>query len=297
MKVTLSKLFFLIGTVGLVAVHTMQLLFMTETATGFFKPQYEYLRVYLGIFAVAVAVLMFFFGFVKNGAENQRIKIGKPLAIFSIVCSVAFLTGAFLSSVSSLGTLSLIKLLTALFTAIFLLMFGLSGLFGISVSKIFTVLSLPYFIFSLVECFIRDSGMSLISENSYEILMLCATLMFFLYAAKFICGIDREKNLRVLVPFGYIASMLCLTCTVSRYIIILLGKRSVLKVNAYPDFSIFLIGIFIAVFCFSVLKKERKNVFVPQSPAKETNAADDTLKIPETEELSNNDFFLHDDEE
>lgn len=254
MKITLSKIFFIVSTFIVLVTHIISLLFMTETNTGFFKPEYASFRIVFGVLAFVLCCGLFFLGKNKPQDIKTPVEFSRPLSIISILTAIGFLFGNAVSSLGQLTTSSLIKMAMALIVTIFFLVFGLCGIFKLNPPKFLTVLTLPYFVYNLILVFARNSGMSVISENAYEIILLCAVLLFFSYMAKFICGVEREKNLSALVPVGYIAALFSFTCTVSRYIIILIGKGNVLKVNAYPDFSTFALGVFITAFCFSVLK-------------------------------------------
>lgn len=265
MKQKISKLFFIIASVALLATHTVQLMFMTDRYTGFFKPEYAAFRFIFGVFAALICVMMIYFGLQRQSEVRAPLKISKLCGIVSMLAALGFLAGNVISSIGNFTIGSFFKMFMAIITASFFLVFGLCGMLRVPFPKVLALLSVPYFIYCLIEAFIRNSGMSLISENVYEIIMLIFVLLFFLYAAKFLCQIDPHKNATLLIPVGFIAAMFCFVCTVPRYIIIFTGNIEVLKVNKYPDFSIFATGVFIAFFCFSVVNmckplKEKKEI-------------------------------------
>ncbi len=289
MRINSSKIFFCLGTLLLLVCRTVQLLFMTESTTGFFKTEYSGYRFIFGIITALIFVLSFYFGNMKLAPVYTPIKISTPLSTVSIFTAFAFLISSGASSFGVFNLGNLIKLVMAIITSSFFLVLGLSGLLKTSVPKAVSVLSLPYFVYNLVLCFVLNSGMAVISESAYEILMLSAVLLFFLHLAKLVCGVTAAKNSNFLIPIGFISAMLCFITTIPRYFIILIGEKGVLKANSYNDFSVFVIGIFITVFCFSAMNYTRKNrrrnrMFKPEtSGGFATDSTDREFIIPEDE--------------
>lgn len=280
MKQIISKIFFIVSAVVLVALHTVQLAVMTDNLTGFFKPEYQLFGFVFGVFFALVFVMMIYFGLQRKAELRTPVKIGLPLSIVSLISSVGFLAGNVFSSLGAFTIGSFVKMFMAIITSAFFLVFGLCGLLRVAYPKVLALLSVPYFVYCLIETFMRNSGMSLISENIYEIVMLIAVLLFFLYATKFLCDVNPEKNAAVLIPVGFIASALCFVCTVPRYLIIFTGNADVLKVNKYPDFSIFISGLFIAFFCFRVLNACKVSKIVKEAAPKKEQA---TIRAEEQE--------------
>lgn len=283
MKTLFTKIFFVISSVLLIFTHTISLLYMTDTATGFFKPEYKNFRLIFGIVTFLFCAVLFVLGKSTAKTVKQNIKLSLPLSLVSLLTACGFLVGNAVS-LGQLSTSSLVKMMFAIFASVFFLVFGLCGIFKVNVPKALSLFTLPYFVFCLIFVFIRNSGMSLISENSYEILLFCFLLLFFCYTAKYICNVEKSKNLFSLIATGLVSSVFCFICTVPRYIIILLGKGSVLKTNSYPNFSTFIIGIFIAAFCFACLKPERRQ---------RTHAASATLEFKQEGSLNNNNLEEH----
>ncbi|MDD4699854.1 MAG: hypothetical protein PHV07_06300 [Oscillospiraceae bacterium] len=70
--------------------------------------------------------------------------------------------------------------------------------------------------------------------------------------AKILSGVYVIRSIRYAYPIGLIASLLCITCSLPRYFVVLIGRINVLHESTTLDISVPAVGILIAVFTFKL---------------------------------------------
>lgn len=238
--------------ISVVAIRCIQLIFLTDITTGFFKTGLEGMGTALTVFLVALIALSTMMIFLSKKEKIDPIPspsyfLGGTLILAGLAHIIEPLLGteALTTVPEILLKLRLIMLPVA---GIVFIYFGLAVIleknphFGLSV---FLVLSL---VIRLMTSFISFTGMSNISENMFDVLMLIFTLIFILIFGKAICGISRSTSYRRLIAVGITAMLFTAASSLPSIIVSLFG----VTVNHTPIDSP-VTGIFTALFIIAYL--------------------------------------------
>ena len=136
-------------------------------------------------------------------------------------------------------------------SAVFFVCFGLKRFINLRIPSILTAIPIVYFIFRIICDFTSISALALISENLILMFAYCAVLIFLLQFAKLYNGIDSEYNFRKLLASGLAAITLCALQSIPHFILKSLTGYSFMHTSPEASISLFVMGVFIAVFLFS----------------------------------------------
>lgn len=266
MKTFRSFFVFSIGTVLLLLLRTWQLLFMFDAATGFYKPQYSPVRAVLCEVAFLIVLgLIVLFPLLQRVRSARNPQGSRLVIVASLLTSFAYIYGA-----GSSSEIFSVEFFLSLLAGLFFFLFGLFGLLKLPVPPIACLSPLPLWLYRLFVVFSSQSGVSRFTENAYEIITLCAILLFILNCAKFLSGIEQQGSLRFLTASGFLTAALCFICTVPRCIVSLLGATGLLHGPLRPDITIFATGIFALALTFYCLRHGHEG-----SPLNPSSASDD----------------------
>lgn len=197
--------------VSAVAIRTIQLLFLTDSKTGFYKDGMESIGTTLMVILVAIvaiaALLIFLFEKSRlSAAPSSSILLGCA-ALFAGIANFAepFLNEVSFSAIPPF--LVGLRIIMILASAAVLCWFGIAILFNTTFYPSLSIVLIVTWVVRLISSFICFTGMSNISENLYDVLMLISTLVFLLLFGKAICGISKSVTNRKLVAVG-IASVI-----------------------------------------------------------------------------------------
>lgn len=247
--------------ISVVIIRTIQLMFLTDNKTGFFITGLEGIGTALTVLAVLLIVLsgmMIFLG--------KKEKIDPVPTPSYLVGGTAILAGVAHIIEPLLGTEGLISVPQILLTLRLLLLpiagavfiyFGLSIIleknphFGLSV---FLVLCL---VIRLMTSFIGLTGMSNISENMFDVLMLVSTLIFILFFSKAICGLSRSTGYRRLIAVGVTAVLFTAASSLPTIIVsVIMGVNLSHTPIDSPITGIFT-ALFIACYLINICRKNK----------------------------------------
>ena len=244
--------YFIIALTALSIAHVAQILFLLEPKTGFYKPEYSSTHVLYIIFFICVVIVLAAFGYASRRMPTHPPKVDKPLSIISFFVAISFIVSSGNDLVNSLSSMKILSAMFSLLAAIFFVIYGLSGFSKINVSPVTTLFVIPVWVFRLISSFISFTGMANITENIYDILMLCANIFFFVIMAKILSGVYVIRNIRHAYPVGLVASLICVICTLPRYFVMLIGDKDILHESTTQDISVLATGIFIMAFVFKL---------------------------------------------
>ena len=202
LKLFIFGAFALLSTVTL---RTIQLVFLTDYKTGFYKEGMEGLGT--GLMALLIAIiavagaLIFILDAQKLSPRPSSMLLGSAM-LFAGLANIAepFLSGI---SLSALPALFLgIRIILILAAGVCLCFLGVSMLLGKKIKAELTIVLIISWGVRLMTSFICFSKMSNISENLYDVLMLVFTLVFLLFFGKAVCGVRESKTHKVLVATG-----------------------------------------------------------------------------------------------
>lgn len=251
-----AKLFWIFCVVLLpltVAGRTVQLIFMTEPATGFFKPSYAALGVAMGVLlGLCLAGLLALSRFLKEPFRPIGDKsIPLAAAAFLMAAAQLYEAAAVMLSDTRIGITLVLHMLLLFGSVAFFAMLGVSRISYLPLPHILTVLPVLLWVYKLVAAFIHYTGIANISENILEIALLCFSLLFMLQQGKFLSG-DRIKSGRWILGGGICTALLCAAATLPRYILLLCGQGSLIHDGALPNPSDLVLMLYILAFLLSL---------------------------------------------
>ena len=253
--------FSLFSLISIIIIRCIQLIFLTDNKTGFFTAGLEGIGTALTVLLVALIGLSAVMVFLNKKEKIDPIPspsyfLGGSLIFAGLAHIIEPLLGTEgLATVPQiLLTLRLIMLPVA--GAVFIY-FGLAVIleknphFGLSV---LIVLSL---VIRLMTSFISFTGMSNISENMFDVLMLISTLVFILFFSKAVCGISRSNNYRRLIAFGVTAVLFTAASSLPTIIVSLFGGNSLSHTPVDSPVTGVFTALFITAYLFNICRENK----------------------------------------
>ncbi len=244
-----------------VTIRTIQLFFLIDHKTGFYKNGLEGLG--SGLMALLIAIiavsasLVFLFDTQKLSLKPSSMLLGSSM-LFAGLANIAepFTMGISLSAVPPM-LLGLRVILILASGAIFCF-FGVSMLLGKEIKADLTAVIIISWVVRLMTTFICFSKMSNISENLYDVLMLIFTLVFLLFFGKAYCNIAQGKTHKLFFALG-IAAVIFSAVSAIPYIIAGFTSKTNLPHSPLdsPVTSVFM-AFFMAVYLVEICRTEAK---------------------------------------
>jgi hypothetical protein len=207
------------------------------------------------IFAVIIVVcaLLWWYASRYYKSPEKPPEYNMSLSVASVALSVVTLAQAFLenSYVSVfIWQNSLIKI-AGIITALYYLAFAVRYYVKYKFPNYLHIIPCCFIILRTVFIFINTSALAHISDNVLLLSSYCTVMIFFVNFAKLYNRIDIEKNFRKLLSSGLVSSVLCLTQSLSHFVINFASDNRYLHVSHVTNISLFFIGIFILIFIIS----------------------------------------------
>lgn len=236
-----------------VAGRTVQLLYMTEPATGFFKQDMAGLGIAMGVVLGAALAAVLVLCRCLRPEARPRPERNIPLAVVSFLLAAVQLyeAAAVMLTDAGLGIGDVLHMLLLFGSIAFFAMLGVSSISYLPLPHILTLLPVLLWGFRLITAFTHYTGIASIAENILDIAMLCFSLFFMLEQGKFLCG-DEKKPGRWLLAGGVCTAVLCAAATLPRYILAICGQGSLIHDGAMPNFTDLVLAVYIIVFAASL---------------------------------------------
>lgn len=251
------KLFLYAGlsVVCISVIRCIQLMLLTNIETGFFISGMETLGIILSVITFVIIALSSVLAFTSKKADVYPIpERSNVLGAFSLLAGIANLIEPIFNASAFHGVpplLIALRLITLFLTGLVFCWFGLSHLLDLNPHYNFSVLFVVAWILRLMTTFISFTGMSNISENIYDILMLITMLLFFLTHSKALCGIKKKHHIQRLLAIGFPA-ILCTVASAIPNIVLYLSKG---PQNAHSPIDNPISAIFVAAYVAAYLVK------------------------------------------
>lgn len=247
----------------IVAMRIVEMLFLIDSATGFYKSGFSWFAAVSGALSLLVTASLAYFCGIKSNVKKELPRPGVFTSVISFAICISLIAvfgEAMISNIrtSSFSALSLVSSLVSIVAVVFFAVYGLSGFIPFDIPAYMPLFLVPIWVYRLVYCFMTIGTMAHIADNVYTIITLCLCTVFFLFASKALSGISVKNNLSVAVPIGFAASVLCFACTVPRFLLTVFGKSAVLHENSNVDLFIFFVGVFITAFDLRAIKNKRR---------------------------------------
>ena len=245
-------------------VRIIQLTEMIDPRTGFFKSNFssaEY--VVVGAFIAVIMALVILgriSGSMKRPLPGRSVLLGTVSALMGL-SSVYFLVEYVINSLknSMFGTTEIIYAFMIALNAAFFLYYAFCLFTGMKVNGFATVSPLLFTAFRLCLVFFARRDLARISDNIFDVGMLCLFLLFWLFHGKIVSELDYRKASHWVYGVGLSATMFAMMCTFPRLYIELFNKKLSLHVTNVPHLLDFIGGVYIVVFLIVTLKSTVKN--------------------------------------
>lgn len=240
-----------------IGLRVLQLWFTVEPETGFYIPESQGMGTALTILILLCSLFVALFSRLTY-KQPDRLPTGNLfLSMASVLLAAGIISETFFSNLSLpiLGWQNILLKIVSAGTAIFLLIFAITPLFGFIIKPIFTALPVIYSIIRLICDFTLVSKLAIISDNIILIAVYSISMFFFLNFAKLYNGIEDDKNYKKIFSYGLTLSVLCFTSSIPNLIFstIFYGFD---HVTIYTNITVLILGIFATAFVFSFNVKD-----------------------------------------
>lgn len=246
--------------ISAVTVRTIQLLFLTDSKTGFYKQGMDGIGTALMVLLIAViavaATLVFLF---KKETISPAPSSSALLGCSALFAGLANIAEPFLNetSLSAVPT-ALLGLRTIMIIAAgcVLCWYGLAILFGAKLHASLSIFLIVAWVVRLMSSFICFTRMSNISENLYDVLMLISTLVFLLLFGKAVCKISKSQTHRKLIATGIAAMLFTSASSVPCIIAYLASDFAFIHIPIDSPITGIFMAFFIAVYLVEICREK-----------------------------------------
>lgn len=252
-------MFYIIATIAVLYARTSQLLYLTETDSGFFKSDNILAATAVTVFIVLATAATGFVAMMSRRAPKGAPELSPPLLVGYLALAVAFVyESLFVDYVTNAALFVLLTKFFAVASALGCLLFAFRPLFGDAVQKklsIFSLCPVFFFLFKLVSVFTVYATISVIISNVFYLLFLCSSLLFFLLFAKTECEIEPIRSMIALFPISLVTSIISLCCVVPQCIMLLLEKNNLVHDNPHDFVCCLAVAVFSIIYSMSLYSK------------------------------------------
>lgn len=263
MKHTKIFIFSTFALVSAVTIRTIQLLFLTDAKTGFYKQGMEgigtaLMVLLIGVIAVS-ATLIFLFNKEKLSPVPSSSAVLGCAALFAGLANIIepFLNEISLSAVPT--TLLGLRTVMIIAAGVVFCWYGIAMLFNLKLHASLSIILVATWVIRLMSSFICFTGMSNISENLYDVLMLISTLIFLLLFGKAVCKISSSDTNRKLFASGIAAVLFTAASSIPCIIAYIASDFAFIHIPVDSPITGFFMAFFIAVYLVDICKKSEKN--------------------------------------
>ncbi len=248
--------------VSVIIIRCIQIALLTDTGNGFFYDGYEGIGNALSMIIIGIIAIAALFGFfVRTDKISPSPCPSYVLGCAALLAGIAQLTELFVQSASLEGVFPLIVILRTAFilgSGLTFCYFGITYVLGNTPNYAFIVIPIVAWVLRLISTFISFTGMSNISDNLYDVLMLVSASIFLLFHGKQLCKIHTKKELSMTFVFGIIAALTSAVAILPRWIIALMGMKEFDHIQVDSPLASFFMAVYIVVYLVSICKNERK---------------------------------------
>ncbi|MBO5105504.1 MAG: hypothetical protein J6C29_01250 [Clostridia bacterium] len=244
--------------VSAVTLRTIQLLFLTDAKTGFYKEGMEgigtaLMVLLIGVIAVA-STLVFMFSKQKLSPTPSSSALLGCVALFAGIANIAepFLNEISFSAVPAV-LLGLRTVMIIASGAVFC-WYGIAILFGTKLHASLCIIPIITWVIRLMSSFICFTGMSNISENLYDVLMLISTLISLLLFGKAVCKISKSTTNRKLFASGIAAVLFTSVSSLPCIIAYITSDFTFVHIPVDSPITGLFMALFIAVYLLDICK-------------------------------------------
>lgn len=243
--------------------RTLQLLSLTDGATGFGKVGGHYSGLNITVYLVTTLIAVAVFGVTSFFSKRQPVaapdmSLSPSLSVFSLVMALVhlFQIGIYLLSGGEITTTyGALYLLLLVLSAVFYIFYGISGFSTVKPVKLLSVAPVILCGYKLISAFIGYTGMANISDSIYECFFLCLSLFFFLLHGKILSSVDVRRSARIIFPTAFLMLLFgCLTA-LSPLTAAVLGGTHILHTSPVATVYALFPSAYALIFILNLYKK------------------------------------------
>lgn len=235
------------------ALRFIQLFFVIEPETGFYKQDFGVWGGSITAIIMAIAFVIIVFSKFAHRAPEKMPPVKLGLSISSVLFAAAIMAELVLGG-ETFGAVMWQKTLLYVFGVVFalwLLAFAIKDYLKFRLPAVIAVIPCFYFVVKIICIFAGISSLALISDHILLILAYCAVLLFMLQFAKALNNIDTERGFRKLLATGLISSILCVVQSVPNIVFHFVSENGYLHIAMITNVVMLFTGLFITVFTLS----------------------------------------------
>lgn len=235
----------------------LQLFYIIETETGFYKPEFENFGNYILfiIFGFVAAIVMFSFFTHRRPDKvpktNIFMSVSSVLLAFSIVFELFNQGTLFGNVIWQVLLLRIFGILSAVWLILFALKRYIKKYIKIKIPDLASALLGLFYVMKIICNFASISSLALISDNILLIGSYCFSLLFMMNFGKLYSGLDFERGFKKLMATGFASVILLFTQSVPNIIYNICSGGSYNHISMVTNVNLLLTGIFILVFVLS----------------------------------------------
>ena len=252
--------FFLITLPVCVCSRFLQILFVEDPATAFFRPGFElYGNILSALIIIAcVGIIILSLACYEKPMRKPKSNIFVALTSLLLGAGIGYeiLTESFTVKIQ-VWQITLLDVL-GIFSCIFFFLYGIKMLIGFPMPKLFAIVPPFYFIMRLICIFTSISAISLIVDNVITLASHCLVLLFMANFAKLLNGIDSDMVFKKIAASGFTATILCFVDAIPRLYFLLNKQSGYIHSGVSSPISVLLCGLFILAFTLCYFKKQKQ---------------------------------------
>lgn len=283
-----TKLFMVVNGIILLF-RTLQVLLLTETKTGFLKSGYAVVNI-IGAVLIVLCLGAMFSNAIQAVRQPQNVNCKGLLSVIVAGVSAALYLASGIGAVMTAQLGWKVMLATSVLSAIMCIALAVSAFNEKPISKVVTLLPIPYWLTVLVISYIYYTERPLRVRTVYEAFAVCFVLLFTVCFGKAVSGVNSEKNFRRIYPLGLTACALCLLCVVPEGIAWVCGMSDKITASPVMPLTLAVGALFTGFFTINTFKKSntvhpnKKKKAEEQSVAKDWSREFSDTESNETEQ-------------
>ena len=242
-----------------VAARTVTLIYVTESATGFFISRLSVLGIALSVAVLFLTLLASAFAFAVPAVSKGKIEIGKPCGVLSVIIGLSLILYSFGFGLHESAFLwqTVFEIASGLLSALWFIAVGVNAFYSIKIPVISNIIPCVHWIFRLIVVFGTFSSNALVAEHIFSLASLCVTCVFMLELGKNRAEIVGIKKGRLLYPVAICGAILNLVSALPRLIVTVMGQSDRVHGEANIDLVSIAVGIFMLMVTLDI-KSDKK---------------------------------------
>lgn len=244
-------IFFFTALFSAVAVRIMQMMFVTDSNTGFFKDGYESMGSFMSAGMVVLVAVTGILGFFNDHRPKDAPPNSFLFATSMLLIGIANLIEPYFGTKppSSIPLMLVaLRLLLLVSTGLSFCYLAITMFMNKKANFGLLVVPVVLWIVRLMVTFMSYTGMSNISDNLYDVAMIMATLLFLLMQAKLLCGVKKGKYSYGVLALGLMSVMLIAICILPRIVMFFLFGSQFIHSTVDSITTHFFMGFYIVVY-------------------------------------------------